>query len=291
MFLREIACDYSVVDVLEISGWWARQQGGAGSGVMGAAVAQTRGRLVGGLKELLAGGKVKKNWAAVRMNAVKKEKLSLKSVSDAAMSRARVIAFMVRHPVAGMKKYADKQRIKREEAAAAERRAREESLNAILFADDEAPSDALKALLSGEGEDEAQEQADAAFAKAAAPPDEMDENEKILAAEAADEQVLSLFHVFRQFDKDDSGFIDAKELAKVMVANGESVTKDEAKGILARMDEIETDGLISFEEFYEVMSRTAQQQGKAIRSTEDAVKALMGVKQEIADEQVRTVPD
>jgi Ca2+-binding EF-hand superfamily protein len=275
-----------VVDVIEFSAWWAKQQSGeGGAGVMGSAVANAKGRLVGGLKGLLSGSKVKKGWAQVRTAVVKKEKLSMKMVADSAMSRARAIAFTFRHPVLGVKKLAAAQRAKAELRAAEERRAREESLQAILFADEEDPSDALKALLSGEGEQEAQEAADAALLRPQTPGEDMDEAAALAAAEAADEQVLSLYHVFRQFDKDDSGYIDAKELAKVMVANGEEMTKHEAKGLLEKMDEIEQDGLISFEEFYEVMSRVAVKQGKSIRSTEDAVRALAGVKKEMQEEE------
>ena len=39
---------------------------------------------------------------------------------------------------------------------------------------------------------------------------------------------------------------------KVMAKQGEAVTNKEAKAILERMDDIEHDGLISFEEFYQV---------------------------------------
>jgi Ca2+-binding EF-hand superfamily protein len=170
--------------------------------------------------------------------------------------------------------------------AAEEQRAREQSLQAILFDADEGPSEALQALLSGEGEEEARQAAEAALLRQQKGEDAInDEEDAIAAAEAADEQVLSLYHVFRQFDKDESGYIDAKELAKVMVANGEEMTKKDAKSLLEKMDDIEKDGLISFEEFYELMSRLAIEKGQVIRSTEDAVRALAGVRDDILAEE------
>lgn len=273
-----------VVDMLEFSAWWEKQQSGEGGGVMSSAVANA-GRLVGGLKGLLSGGKVKHNWAKVRTAVVKTEKISMKSVAGAAMSRARAIAFTFRHPVLAIKKRAVTLRERAALKAAEEQRAREQSLQAILFAEDEGPSEALQALLSGEGEEEARQAAEAALLRQQNAEDGTDEEGAIAAAEAADEQVLSLYHVFRQFDKDDSGYIDAKELAKVMVANGEEMTKKEAKSLLEKMDDIEKDGLISFEEFYEVMSRLAVEKGQVIRSTEDAVRALAGVRDEILAEE------
>ena len=103
-------------------------------------------------------------------------------------------------------------------------------------------------------------------------------------------KILVIYHVFRQFDKDDSGFLDATELQKVMAKQGEAVTNKEAKAILERMDDIEHDGLISFEEFYQVMLKHGNDTGDAIETIEDAVKALVALKEEIykdCEEQMR----
>ena len=111
--------------------------------------------------------------------------------------------------------------------------------------------------------------------------DDLDAREaQMTAEEQQDEQVIAIFQIFTEFDKDGSGYIDAKELQKVLGAQGMAVTAEESKGMLAQMDDIEQDGLISFEEFYSVLLR----QGRAIRSMADAVEALKGVRDAVAEE-------
>ena len=65
----------------------------------------------------------------------------------------------------------------------------------MLFRDDEPEAPALMALLAG---------------VAATPGEEPGEGGMTLAELAEQENILSMYGVFQRFDKDDSGFLDAK---------------------------------------------------------------------------------
>ena len=62
-----------------------------------------------------------------------------------------------------------------------------------------------------------------------------------------------LREAFIMFDSDGSGFIDAKELQGVMEKLGQPMNMDEIKQMLDDADD-DGDGLISFQEFKEMMS-------------------------------------
>merc|ERR1711924_45384 len=62
-----------------------------------------------------------------------------------------------------------------------------------------------------------------------------------------------LREAFAVFDKDNSGTIDASELAEVMKTLGESLTAEEIQEMIKEAD-IDGDGQVSFEEFKKMMS-------------------------------------
>ena len=269
------------VDMLEFGSWWARQQAaaetGEAAGVMGSAVGKAGGRVLGGIKTKMLAVKTKRNWGKVRNVVVTKEKFSMKRAAEAAMGRARRMAFTIRHPIQAARKMRAAAAERKAERIAKEEAEREERLNALLDIDND-EIEARLALLDDESP------------KASAAGEEGEDGDGEEPDEDEDEKILVIYHVFRQFDKDDSGFIDATELQKVMVKQGEAVTNKEAKAILERMDDIEHDGLISFEEFYQVMLKHGNDTGEAIETIEDAVKALVALKEEIykdCEEQVR----
>ena len=70
----------------------------------------------------------------------------------------------------------------------------------MLFRDDEPEAPALMALLAGEAPPE----------RAATPGEEPEEGGMTPAELAEQESILSMYGVFQRFDKDDSGFLDAK---------------------------------------------------------------------------------
>merc|ERR1711988_1807694 len=61
-----------------------------------------------------------------------------------------------------------------------------------------------------------------------------------------------LTEAFKTFDKDESGFIDAKELGSVMASLGEKMTDEEVAEMIKEAD-LDADGVISFAEFKQMM--------------------------------------
>merc|ERR1712154_437399 len=69
-------------------------------------------------------------------------------------------------------------------------------------------------------------------------------------AENAEDEIREAFQVF---DGDGNGFINRQELAVVMGNMGESLTPAEIQGMIDEAD-VDGDGLINYEEFYNMMS-------------------------------------
>ncbi|BFY97566.1 hypothetical protein BsWGS_00605 [Bradybaena similaris] len=62
--------------------------------------------------------------------------------------------------------------------------------------------------------------------------------------------IKKLTALFKQYDADNSGFLDKSELRKILECSGQKFTEDEMNEILKRADKT-GDGKISFDEFLE----------------------------------------
>eukprot|EP00908_Phaeocystis_cordata_P002027 Transcript_12178.p1 GENE.Transcript_12178~~Transcript_12178.p1 ORF type:complete len:300 (-),score=57.51 Transcript_12178:415-1206(-) len=67
-------------------------------------------------------------------------------------------------------------------------------------------------------------------------------------------QLHEIKEAFRKFDKDDSGYIDANELAAVIRLMGGRVTNEQARGLISSVD-VDGSGTIEFSEFLVIMAR------------------------------------
>jgi len=70
-------------------------------------------------------------------------------------------------------------------------------------------------------------------------------------SENAEDEIREAFTVF---DGDGNGFINRQELALVMSNLGETLTTEEIQGMIDEAD-VDGDGQINYEEFYNMMSR------------------------------------
>ena len=71
-----------------------------------------------------------------------------------------------------------------------------------------------------------------------------------------DEQRKDFQDIFDQFDKDKDGKISGKELANAMVSMGQNPTDDEINEMMREVD-LNQDGLIDFEEFMILMTKSS----------------------------------
>ncbi|CAN0065074.1 unnamed protein product [Discosporangium mesarthrocarpum] len=73
-------------------------------------------------------------------------------------------------------------------------------------------------------------------------------------ADMGDDEVEDLRESFRNFDKDNSGEIDADELRTVMTSLGYNPTKQQLEDMMAKVD-LDGNGRISFPEFVTMMRK------------------------------------
>lgn len=78
-------------------------------------------------------------------------------------------------------------------------------------------------------------------------------NSKKLLFELSEEQKQEIKEAFGLFDSESAGVIDAKELKVAMRALGFEPKKEEIRKILQDLDR-SGDGMIKFEEFYDIMT-------------------------------------
>lgn len=98
-------------------------------------------------------------------------------------------------------------------------------------------------------------------------------------------KVLRIF--FKEYDKDDSGTIDAMELEHLMTDLGERLTERELQNLLARMDTDES-GTISFDEFTHAMREFIQKRASQSpsRSADMASVPTPGLHEDSDEEEV-----
>ena len=65
--------------------------------------------------------------------------------------------------------------------------------------------------------------------------------------------IKALREAFKMFDKDKSGFIEAKEIATVAFALGEALTEDELREFMKEAD-LDGDGRLNYNEFVKAMT-------------------------------------
>ena len=65
--------------------------------------------------------------------------------------------------------------------------------------------------------------------------------------------IKALREAFRMFDKDKSGYIEAKEIAQTSAALGESLTEDELREFMLEAD-VDGDGRLNYDEFVKMMT-------------------------------------
>jgi Ca2+-binding EF-hand superfamily protein len=255
------------VSVAEFAGWW-KLAGKKRQGFLGRIFAETRGQMAKGLRSRIvhARAQVGSKWGALRQSVRRR---SMRRVALALKRRLAGAAAALRHPLASSRALKLRWREKKE----AKRRSAEEEARRAAEQDEYALSPALMALLTAE--EEAQATAEEAGEEGG--------HTVVDEAEREDEQIMAMFAVFQQFDRDRSGFIDAKELRGVLAAQGFEMTQAEAAAMLEGMDEIEKDGLISFEEFYTCVQRQAAAHGKPLRSMADAIETLQDMRREIEE--------
>jgi Ca2+-binding EF-hand superfamily protein len=75
-----------------------------------------------------------------------------------------------------------------------------------------------------------------------------------------------LHYIFRGFDKDHSGFINAEELYHALVILGMNVTQEEVKEYLPMID---SDGEITEEEFFDLMMGSPEENDEEPSSADE----------------------
>ena len=75
-----------------------------------------------------------------------------------------------------------------------------------------------------------------------------------LSSTLALETLQDLREAFRIFDKDRSGFIEAREIIAVTTTLGQALDKDELEAFMAEAD-LDGDGRLNYEEFCRIMTK------------------------------------
>ncbi len=76
----------------------------------------------------------------------------------------------------------------------------------------------------------------------------------VLSHSKTNKHSQDLREAFRIFDKDRSGFIEAREIIAVTTTLGQALTKDELTAFMAEAD-LDGDGRLNYEEFCKIMTK------------------------------------